>query len=149
MRHAVLQHLIAWLLSAALLVQCVTFGLPSGLSLCLGCEGGPWTVGYGCAPVEHDSCCGGAHEDEPASPAVLDISGDCPCIDVPLVGGQGLVTARTDTGSDARPIALDTSPVAVIFVALDAESIWRARGLGGAPPPRLSTPLALRTMLLV
>lgn len=153
---------LVWLAFACFVLQSACAGLPFGHGLCIGCDrdgSAGWTISEPCVPGVRDCCDdehhGDEHSDGSSGPSMHDPA-SCGCIDVPLMGGMTVVVSapvRVDLSASATfgqavPAPFPTYQCSVGTLDLTywsrAGPMWR-----NGSPPRLLTPLARWTVLIV
>ena len=143
-----------WLVAASILVQSLWAGVPGGLSLCIGCDEGGWSLAQAGEPVNGAACCAG--DPEPSGPADQTVAarcetGACDCIRIPMRTAPDLTLVAPRAGAPTTTTVLPLHVVAFLPLAHEPPSARHARPprAGPSTPPRLLTPMSRCTVLLL
>lgn len=152
MSHRFTRMLITAVCLLSILAQTIGGGLGASRMLCVGCDGGGWTINAPNEGLPVAECCGVECHTEPfAESGCVIAHGEkpCGCIVVPLSDGIWITTAapRSATAPD-----IETVFVSVIRAMPGAMPIHEAVAwsrAGPSHPPRLLTPRSRFTVLVV
>lgn len=140
---------VAALCLIGLLVQSLGAGL-DGRMLCIGCEGTGWTIAGPEAQTGPRDCCDHESEsNEPKADQTLKMERRCGCVAIPLAQGLAYSVASPRSETHHEVVAILAIPIVAVVCVLPEcpTEIW-ARA-GPTHPPRLLSPFARRTVLVI
>lgn len=151
MRIGPLHLLTAWLVAGTLLLQSLGAVMPSGSSLCIGCEEGGWSIAQPVTVPGGGACCADEIGQADGREVTLRDADECGCLRIPIGAGFDLMPPVARAKAPGVQALLPTSVVACVARVEAPELAFRAPGPRAGPmtPVRLLAPMSRCTVLLL